>query len=49
MLKDPEDIADVKDRRYDLKPVSWEKCKNRRRKSPTAADVLARLKKILEN
>jgi hypothetical protein len=23
MLKDPEIIADLKDRRYDLKPVSW--------------------------
>ena len=48
MLKDPEFIAEVKKRRYDLEPVSWEEMQNLAREVTTQPpDVMERVKKIL--
>jgi tripartite-type tricarboxylate transporter receptor subunit TctC len=50
MLKDPEFIADVRKRRYDLEPVSWEEMQNLAKEVTTQPpEVVARVKKILEN
>jgi tripartite-type tricarboxylate transporter receptor subunit TctC len=50
MLKDPEFIAEVKKRRYDLEPVSWEEMQNLAKEVTTQPpDVIERVKKILEN
>jgi tripartite-type tricarboxylate transporter receptor subunit TctC len=50
MLKDPEFIAEVKKRRYDLEPVSWEEMQSLAREvTSQPADVIERVKKILEN
>ena len=50
MLKDPEFIAEVKKRRYDLEPVSWEEMQNLAKEVTTQApEVVERVKKILEN
>ena len=50
MLKDPEFIADVKKRRYDLEPVSWEEMQSLAKEvTSQPPDVLERVKKILEN
>jgi len=50
MLKDPEFIAEVKKRRYDLEPVSWEEMQNLAKEvTSQPADVIERVKKILEN
>jgi len=49
-LKDPEFIAEVKKRRYDLEPVSWEEMQNLAKEvTSQPADVMERVKKILEN
>ena len=48
MLKDPEFIAEVKKRRYDLEPVSWEEMQNLAKEVTTQPpDVMERVKKIL--
>jgi tripartite-type tricarboxylate transporter receptor subunit TctC len=50
MLKDPEFIADVKKRRYDLEPVSWEEMQSLAKDvTSQPPDVVERVKKILEN
>jgi tripartite-type tricarboxylate transporter receptor subunit TctC len=50
MVKDPEFIADVKKRRYDLEPVSWEEMQSLAKEvTSQPPDVLERVKKILEN
>jgi len=50
MLKDPEFIAAVKKRRYDLEPVSWEEMQSLAREVTTQPpDVIERVKKILAN
>jgi tripartite-type tricarboxylate transporter receptor subunit TctC len=50
MLKDPEFIAEVKKRRYDLEPVSWDEMQNLAKEvTSQPADVMERVKKILEN
>ena len=50
MLKDPEFIAEVKKRRYDLEPVSWDEMQNLAKEvTGQPADVMERVKKILEN
>jgi len=50
MLKDPEFIAEVKKRRYDLEPVSWEEMQNLAKEvTGQPADVVERVNKILEN
>jgi len=50
MLKDPEFIAEVKKRRYDLEPVSWEEMQNLAKEvTSQPVDVMERVKKILEN
>ena len=50
MVKDPEFIADVKKRRYDLEPVSWEEMQSLAKEVTTQPpDVLERVKRILEN
>jgi tripartite-type tricarboxylate transporter receptor subunit TctC len=50
MLKDPEFIAEVKKRRYDLEPVSWEEMQNLAKEvTSQPAEVIERVKKILEN
>src|SRR3989442_12632437 len=50
MLKDPEFIAEVKKRRYDLEPVSWDEMQNLAKEvTGQPADVMERGKKILEN
>jgi len=50
MLKDPDFIAAVKQRRYDLEPVSWEEMQNLAREVTTQPhDVVERVKRILEN
>lgn len=50
MVKDPEFIAEVKKRRYDLEPVSWEEMQNLAKEvTSQPADVVERVKKILEN
>lgn len=50
MLKDPEFMADVKKRRYDLEPVSWEDMQNLAKEvTSQPADVVERVKRILEN
>jgi tripartite-type tricarboxylate transporter receptor subunit TctC len=49
-LKDPEFIAEVKKRRYDLEPVSWEEMQSLAKEvTSQPADVMERVKKILEN
>jgi tripartite-type tricarboxylate transporter receptor subunit TctC len=49
-LKDPEFIAEVKKRRYDLEPVSWEEMQNLAKEvTGQPPDVMERVKKILEN
>ena len=49
-VKDPEFIAEVKKRRYDLEPVSWEEMQNLAKEvTSQPADVMERVKKILEN
>jgi tripartite-type tricarboxylate transporter receptor subunit TctC len=49
-LKDPEFIAEVKKRRYDLEPVPWEEMQNLAKEvTSQPADVMERVKKILEN
>ena len=50
MLKDPEFIAEVKKRRYDLEPVSWEEMQSLAKEvTSQPPDVVERVKKILEN
>jgi tripartite-type tricarboxylate transporter receptor subunit TctC len=50
MLKAPEFIADVKKRRYDLEPVSWEEMQSLAKEVTTQPpEVLERVKKILEH
>jgi len=50
MLKEPEFIAAVKKRRYDLEPVSWEDMQNLAREvTSQPPDVVERVKRILEN
>ena len=50
MLKDPEFIAEVKKRRYDLEPVSWEEMQSLAKEVTTQPpDVVERVKRILEN
>jgi tripartite-type tricarboxylate transporter receptor subunit TctC len=50
MLKDPEFIAEVKKRRYDLEPVSWDEMQHLAKEvTSQPADVMERVKKILEN
>jgi tripartite-type tricarboxylate transporter receptor subunit TctC len=50
MLKDPEFIAEVKKRRYDLEPVSWEEMQSLAKEvTSQPPDVIERVKKILEN
>lgn len=50
MLKDPEFIAEVKKRRYDLEPVSWEEMQNLAKEvTSQPADVVERVKRILEH
>jgi tripartite-type tricarboxylate transporter receptor subunit TctC len=50
MLKDPEFIAEVKKRRYDLEPISWEEMQSLAKEvTSQPADVVERVKKILEN
>ncbi len=50
MLKDPEFIAEVKKRRYDLEPVSWEEMQSLASEvTSQPPDVVERVKKILEN
>jgi tripartite-type tricarboxylate transporter receptor subunit TctC len=49
-LKDPEFIAEVKKRRYDLEPVSWEEMQNLAKEvTSQPAEVMERVRKILEN
>jgi tripartite-type tricarboxylate transporter receptor subunit TctC len=50
MLKDSEFIADVKKRRYDLEPVSWEEMQSLAKEvTSQPPEVLERVKRILEN
>jgi len=50
MLKDPEFIAAVKKRRYDLEPVSWEEMQNLAKEvTSQPPDVMERVKKILDS
>jgi len=50
MLKDPEFIAAVKKRRYDLEPVSWQEMQNLAREvTSQPPEVVERVKKILEH
>lgn len=50
MLKDSEFIAEVKKRRYDLEPVSWEEMQNLAKEvTSQPPDVVERVKRILEN
>jgi tripartite-type tricarboxylate transporter receptor subunit TctC len=50
MLKDPEFIAEVKKRRYDLEPVSWEEMQSLAKEvTSQPAEVVERVKRILEN
>jgi len=50
MLKDPEFIAAVKKRRYDLEPVSWQEMQNLAREvTSQPPEVVGRVKKILEH
>lgn len=50
MLKDPEFIAEVKKRRYDLEPVSWEEMQTLAKEvTSQPPDVVERVKRILEN
>ncbi len=50
MLKDPEFIADVKKRRYDLEPVAWEEMQSLAKEVVSQPpEVVERVKKILEN
>ncbi|HMF48339.1 MAG TPA: tripartite tricarboxylate transporter substrate-binding protein [Candidatus Saccharimonadales bacterium] len=50
MLKDPEFIAEVKKRRYDLEPVSWEEMQSLANEvTSQPPEVVERVKKILEN
>jgi tripartite-type tricarboxylate transporter receptor subunit TctC len=50
MLKDPEFIAAVKKRRYDLEPVSWEDMQSLAKEvTSQPPDVVERVKRILEN
>ena len=50
MLKDPEFIAEVKKRRYDLEPVTWEEMQSLAKEvTSQPPDVVERVKKILEN
>ena len=50
MLKDPEFIAEVKKRRYDLEPVSWEEMQSLAKEvTSQPPDVVERVKRILEN
>jgi len=49
-LKDPGFIAEVKKRRYDLEPVSWEEMLSLAKEvTSQPPDVMERVKKILEN
>jgi tripartite-type tricarboxylate transporter receptor subunit TctC len=50
MLKDPEFIAEVKKRRYDLEPISWEEMHALAKEVVSQPpDVVERVRKILEN
>ena len=50
MLRDPEFSAEVKKRRYDLEPVSWEEMQSLAKEvTSQPPDVVERVKKILEN
>ncbi len=50
MLKDPEFIADVKKRRYDLEPVSWDEMQKLAEEvTSQPPEVVERVKRILEN
>jgi tripartite-type tricarboxylate transporter receptor subunit TctC len=50
MLKDPEFIAEVKKRRYDLEPVSWEEMQSLANEvTSQPPEVVERVKRILEN
>ncbi|MGZ8476895.1 MAG: hypothetical protein ACXW6K_02380 [Candidatus Binatia bacterium] len=50
MLKDPEFVTEVKKRRYDLEPVSWEEMQSLAKEvTSQPPDVVERVKKILEN
>ena len=49
-LKDAEYIAEVKKRRYDLEPVSWQEMQSLAKEvTSQPPDVVERVKKILEN
>ena len=50
MLKDPDFIAEVKKRRYDLEPVSWEEMQSLAREvTSQPPDVIERVKKIMQD
>ena len=50
MLKDPEFVAEVKKRRYDLEPVSWEEMQSLAKEvTSQPPEVVERVKRILEN
>ena len=50
MLKDPEFIGEVKKRRYDLEPVSWEEMQSLANEvTNQPPEVVERVKRILEN
>ncbi|MGZ8466557.1 MAG: hypothetical protein ACXWXT_13505 [Candidatus Binatia bacterium] len=50
MLKDPEFVTEVKKRRDDLEPVSWEEMQSLAKEvTSQPPDVVERVKKILEN
>ena len=50
MLRDPEFIAEVKKRNYDLEPITWEEMQSLANEVVSQpGDVIERVKKILEN
>lgn len=50
MIADPEFVAEVKKRRYDLEPVSWEEMQSLAKEvTSQPPDVMERVRKILEN
>ena len=50
MLKDQEFVAEVKKRRYDLEPVSWEEMQSLAKEvTSQPPEVVERVKRILEN
>ena len=50
MLRDPEFVAEVKKRNYDLEPITWEEMQSLANEVVSQpGDVIERVKKILEN